>query len=99
MPPVGIGERMRGGTISRVLASKSSKVKEGDLVTVTIGWTEVAIANEKDLQKVEIPKGGQVTDFLGVLGTWFPSLCLSTLVYVGYDVGCSVTWSRTLRDS
>ncbi|KAI0486714.1 hypothetical protein F4859DRAFT_311298 [Xylaria cf. heliscus] len=66
--PVAIGEKMRGGTISRVIASKNPNVKEGDLVTASIGWTEVAIIGEKEFQKVEVPKGGQVTDVLGVLG-------------------------------
>ncbi|RYC66079.1 hypothetical protein CHU98_g167 [Xylaria longipes] len=87
VPPVGIGEKMRGGTISRVLASKNPNVKEGDLVTATIGWTEVAIASEKEFHKVEVPKGGQITDLLGILGTPCPSLCLPTFVGVGYDVG------------
>ncbi|KAI0862266.1 hypothetical protein F4860DRAFT_122389 [Xylaria cubensis] len=68
VPPVGIGEKMRGGTISRVLASKNPKVKEGDFVSATTGWTEIAIATEKEFQKVEVPKGGQITDLLGVLG-------------------------------
>ncbi|GAP90653.2 putative NADP-dependent leukotriene b4 12-hydroxydehydrogenase [Rosellinia necatrix] len=68
LPPVGIGEKMRGHTIARVLASKSSNAKEGDIVTAGIGWTEVAITSEKDIQKLELPKGGQVTDLLGVLG-------------------------------
>jgi NADPH-dependent curcumin reductase CurA len=71
VPPVQIGETMRGGTISRVLASKSPKVKEGDLVTAMTGWTEVAIVNEKAFEKAEVPKGGQITDLLGVLGTSF----------------------------
>ncbi|KAI8628131.1 hypothetical protein F5Y19DRAFT_476930 [Xylariaceae sp. FL1651] len=68
VPPVQIGETMRGFTISRVLASKSPKVKTGDIVTAPIGWTEVAIANEKSIEPVLIPKGGQITDALGVLG-------------------------------
>ncbi|KAI0878209.1 hypothetical protein GGS24DRAFT_13224 [Hypoxylon argillaceum] len=68
LPPVQIGEKMRGGTVSRVIASKSDLAKEGDVVTAFIGWTEVAIAGEKDIQKLEIPKGGQATDLLGVLG-------------------------------
>lgn len=68
LPPVGIGEKMRGATIARVLASKSSSAKDGDLVTASIGWTEVAITSEKEIQKLEVPKGGQVTDLLGVLG-------------------------------
>ncbi|KAI0096884.1 hypothetical protein GGR51DRAFT_490893 [Nemania sp. FL0031] len=67
-PPVGIGEKMRGGTICRVAASKTPKAKEGDIVTANAGWTEVVIAGEKDIQKLEIPEGGQITDLLGVLG-------------------------------
>ncbi|KAI0128014.1 hypothetical protein BJ170DRAFT_581617 [Xylariales sp. AK1849] len=68
VPPVAIGEKMRGAAISRVLASKSSKVKEGDLVNATCGWTEVAIVGEKMFEAVEVPKGGKVTDAIGVLG-------------------------------
>ncbi|KAI0973753.1 NAD(P)-binding protein [Xylaria arbuscula] len=68
LPPVQIGEKMRGGTISRVLASKTPKAKEGDIVSAMIGWTEVAVANEKEIEKLELPKGGRITDFLGVLG-------------------------------
>ncbi|CAJ2509334.1 Uu.00g143600.m01.CDS01 [Anthostomella pinea] len=68
MPPVAIGETMRGAAISKVLASKSSKVKEGDLVNAFCGWTEVAIVNEEQFEVVELPKGSKVTDALGVLG-------------------------------
>ncbi|KAI1813663.1 NAD(P)-binding protein [Poronia punctata] len=66
IPPVQIGEKMRGGAVARVLASKSDKVKEGDLVTGSVGWTEVAIL--KAFEKVEVPKGGRMTDFISVLG-------------------------------
>jgi NADPH-dependent curcumin reductase CurA len=65
---------MRGGTVARVLASKNPKVKEGDLVSATIGWTEVAITNEKGFEKVEIPKNGRITDILGVLGMYSLSI-------------------------
>ncbi|KAI1363607.1 hypothetical protein F5Y08DRAFT_340432 [Xylaria arbuscula] len=68
LPPVGIGETMRGGTLSRVVATKSPKVKEGDIVNAAIGWTEYKIVGEKDVEKLEVPKGGQITDLLGVLG-------------------------------
>ncbi|GAW13654.1 hypothetical protein ANO14919_030430 [Xylariales sp. No.14919] len=68
LPPVQIGEVMRGGTISRVLASKNPNVKEGDIVTASNGWTEVAIVDEKNFLKADVPKGGQLTDLLGVLG-------------------------------
>ncbi|KAH9904290.1 NAD(P)-binding protein [Xylariomycetidae sp. FL2044] len=68
MPPVGVGEKMRGSAISRVLASKSDKAKEGDIVNATCGWTEVAIVGEDSFEVVEIPKNGKTTDALGVLG-------------------------------
>ncbi|KAI1331564.1 NAD(P)-binding protein [Xylariaceae sp. FL0255] len=68
IPPVGIGECMRGYTISRVLASKTSKAREGDLLSTAAGWTELAVLNEKDFSVVNVPKGGRITDILGVLG-------------------------------
>ncbi|KAK9769580.1 putative NADP-dependent leukotriene B4 12-hydroxydehydrogenase [Seiridium cardinale] len=68
VPPVGIGEKMRGAAISRVLASKSSKAKEGDLVNAMVGWTEVGIVDEKTFEVVELPANCKVTDALGVLG-------------------------------
>ncbi|TGJ82446.1 hypothetical protein E0Z10_g6325 [Xylaria hypoxylon] len=68
LPPVQIGEVMRGGTISRVLASKNPDVKEGDIVTAFIGWTEVAVVEKGNFAKAEVPEGGQLTDLLGVLG-------------------------------
>ncbi|KAI0006751.1 hypothetical protein F4779DRAFT_595214 [Xylariaceae sp. FL0662B] len=68
VPPVGLGERMRGATISRVLASKSPKAKEGDLINASTGWTEIAILNEPQFNVVDLPKGAKLTDTLGVLG-------------------------------
>jgi hypothetical protein len=88
---------MRGGTIARVLASKNPKVKEGDFVTTSTGWSEVAIAGEKGFEKAEIPKGGQATDLLGVLGTYF----LHVFVYSWFDhwvimLGRCVGYERNL---
>lgn len=69
LPPVQIGEVMRGGSVCRVLASKSSKFQAGDLVTTfTAGWREVAIVKDSDANNVVLPPKGQVTDALGVLG-------------------------------
>ncbi|KAI4140251.1 MAG: hypothetical protein LQ340_007899, partial [Diploschistes diacapsis] len=59
---------MRGGTIARVLASKSSSVSPGSYVTATAGWTELAIMPAAEVQKVEIPSNGRLTDALGPLG-------------------------------
>ncbi|KAI0516707.1 hypothetical protein F5B22DRAFT_176444 [Xylaria bambusicola] len=62
------GDTMFGFTVSRVIASKSGLAKEGDIVTASSGWAEVAIVEEPNFSKAEIPKGGRLTDLLGVLG-------------------------------
>ena len=63
---------MRGACIGMIKASKSSTFPIGSYATGTIGWTEYAIVNEKDLEKIEIPQDGRVTDALGVLGKVIP---------------------------
>ncbi|KUI61544.1 Putative NADP-dependent oxidoreductase YfmJ [Cytospora mali] len=71
VPPVQIGEVMRGSTISRVLASRSPRASTGDLVIASTGWREVAIAGPRDFETaadVPLPKNGKVTDLQGVLG-------------------------------
>lgn len=70
---------MWGSTVSRVLASKNRLVKEGDIVTASTGWAEVAIVEEPNFAVIEIPKGGELTDLVGVLGTCFPKLGLGLL--------------------
>lgn len=61
---------MRGNVLSKVLASKSSKAKEGDMVTSFCGWTEFAIIDDKFIQPDNLPKGTKVTDALGAAGTF-----------------------------
>ncbi|KAG4437376.1 hypothetical protein IFR05_007140 [Cadophora sp. M221] len=68
IPPVQIGEVMRGAVIGKVLASKSSKFTAGNYVTASPGWSEVAIVAEKEASLLEVPDNGKVTDALGVLG-------------------------------
>jgi NADPH-dependent curcumin reductase CurA len=68
VPPVAIGEVMRGAIIGKVLASKSSKFAVGDYVNASSGWSEIAIVSEKELSKLDVPANGKVTDALGVLG-------------------------------
>ncbi|KAI4867679.1 zinc-binding dehydrogenase [Hypoxylon rubiginosum] len=67
-PPVEIGARMRATAIVRVLSSKTAKVKAGDIVCAPIGWTEVAIVPEAQIDKFEVPKGSDVTERLCALG-------------------------------
>ncbi|KAK0649358.1 hypothetical protein B0T16DRAFT_325146 [Cercophora newfieldiana] len=68
VPPVKIGEVMRGYAICRVLASKSSKAKTGDIVTGLIGFAEVRILPEDGVEVLPLPPKAKITDLLGVLG-------------------------------
>ncbi|RYP10006.1 hypothetical protein DL764_000935 [Monosporascus ibericus] len=69
VPPVAIGEKMRGAALSRVLASRNPAAKPGDLVTAMCGWTEVAVVNAKAFEVVPLPPAGaRPTDAIGVLG-------------------------------
>ena len=68
IPPVQIGELMRGSVIGVVKASKSSSFPVGSHAIGSIGWTELAITKDKNLEKIEVPRNGKVTDALGVLG-------------------------------
>ncbi|XXH01576.1 sphingosine N-acyltransferase lag1 [Hypoxylon texense] len=68
LPPVGIGERMRGHILGKVIASKSSKAKEGDMVSSLQGWAEFLIVDEKSIVPDNLPKGTKVTDALGAAG-------------------------------
>ncbi|KAL9132829.1 MAG: hypothetical protein Q9175_005992 [Cornicularia normoerica] len=70
VPPVPIDGVMRGAVIARVVASKSSKYEIGCYLSAGCGWREQAIVEDKDgdVQKLHVPKGGRLTDALGVLG-------------------------------
>ncbi|KAL8731720.1 MAG: hypothetical protein Q9181_004201 [Wetmoreana brouardii] len=68
VPPVQVGEIMRGAAIGIIKASRSDAFPVGSYATGTVGWTELAVVNEKALQRVDVPKNGKVTDALGVLG-------------------------------
>lgn len=72
IPPVKIGEVMRGSVIGQIVASKSSSFPVESYATANAGWTELAIVKEKDLEKIEVPKNGKVTDALGAVGLQFP---------------------------
>ncbi|KAK3318506.1 hypothetical protein B0H66DRAFT_575295 [Apodospora peruviana] len=67
LPPVQVGEVMRGITVSRVLASKSSKVKTGDLVTAMLGFREMGILPEDWVQvPAPLPANATSRDLIGL---------------------------------
>jgi NADPH-dependent curcumin reductase CurA len=69
IPPVQIGEVMRGVVIGEVVESKETKFPVGTYATTTsVGWSELGIVKEKNLERLDVPKGGKLTDALGVLG-------------------------------
>ncbi len=69
VPPVQIGEVMRGAVVGRVLASRSARARAGDLVTAQAGWREVAVVGEAQFEApVALPPGCGPADLLGVFG-------------------------------
>ena len=68
IPPVQIGEVMRGATIGVVKGSKSRKFPVGCIASGTTGWTELAVMKDKHLEKINLPQNGRLTDALSVLG-------------------------------
>jgi hypothetical protein len=48
MPPVAIGDVMRGGGIGRVEASNSARWRVGDLVSGLLGWQDYCLVREDD---------------------------------------------------
>jgi len=49
--PVGIGETMIGGTVSRVENSQHPDFQSGDLVLAYSGWQDYALSDENGLVK------------------------------------------------
>jgi NADPH-dependent curcumin reductase CurA len=68
MPPVGIGEVMRGFAAGIVVASKNDKLPEGSYATGLVGWTEYKVCHDGELQIVDIPTGGKLVNALSVFG-------------------------------
>jgi NADPH-dependent curcumin reductase CurA len=64
--PVKLGDVMVGGTVSRVVRSRHSKFKEGELVLSFSGWQDYALSDGRDL----VPLGDMQhpSYALGVLG-------------------------------
>jgi len=70
LPPVGLGEVMRAGSVGQVVESRHPDFKKGDLVQTTGGWQDfVLIEPEKSLMGLnKIPAGISLTMPLSVLG-------------------------------
>jgi NADPH-dependent curcumin reductase CurA len=71
MPPVALGEVMRGAGIAKIVESKNPAYPVGDLVTGLVGWQDYAVSDGTGLNAwTPLPKDLQVppTMMLGALG-------------------------------
>ena len=66
IPPVALGEVMRGLTVGEVVASNHESFSPGDPVQGTLGWQGYAVVPAKDL--TPLPAGLPLTLALGPLG-------------------------------
>ena len=80
LPPVEIGETMRGGGIGVVERSRSDRFKQGDIVNPGLcGWSTHAIAPAASVNPVPAIPGVPLTAYMSVLGgtgltAWFGML-------------------------
>ncbi len=68
LPPIGIGEVVRSGGVGEVVASRSDRYREGDLVFGMLGWQEYALADEDQSAMTTLPEGVDPTVAIGVFG-------------------------------
>jgi NADPH-dependent curcumin reductase CurA len=68
LPPVGIGEVMRGGGAGTVVESRHNAFPVGSIVTGLLGWQEYAVIGADTLGRV-VPEGVPMKAVLNALGT------------------------------
>jgi NADPH-dependent curcumin reductase CurA len=69
IPPVGIGEVMRGGCVARVVESKHPEYEPGELVLGAFGWQDYAVSDGGGQVPINrVPEGVPPTLPVGVLG-------------------------------
>lgn len=70
LPPVGLGEVMRGGVIGVVEESRSARFAPGDLIVPGMGkWETYTQADEAMVHRVRREPGLPLTAYMSVLGT------------------------------
>lgn len=70
LPPVDIGQVMRGGVISVVADSRSTAFRPGDIVKPLAGrWEDFTIAPENMIRKMDNLAGAPLTAWMSVLGS------------------------------
>jgi NADPH-dependent curcumin reductase CurA len=68
LPPIGVGEVIRGGGVAEIVESNSPRYQTGDLVFGMTGWQDYVIADESERVYQTLPAGVPPTTALGVLG-------------------------------
>ena len=88
MPPVEIGEVMRGGGIGIVEESRSADLAPGDLVSGLVGWQEYTLVDERvPLSRITPAPGVPLTAYLGLFSH------IGATAYFGLtDVAAAPSW-------
>ena len=69
LPPVGLGDVMRGLTLGVVEESKSDRFKVGDVVTTAMGgWSDYAVVPDSGVSRVHRAPGLPLTANMSVMG-------------------------------
>ncbi|CAE6477697.1 unnamed protein product, partial [Rhizoctonia solani] len=68
VPPVRVGETMRGAGVGTVVHG-NNQIKTGDVVYGVLGWAEYIIASAQSLRVLHPSEGFTALDYLGPLGT------------------------------
>ncbi len=68
VPPVGLGEVMRGGSLGVIEVSENKALPVGSIVHGPIGWQEFVVTDGKGFDIVRLPKGIPLTGYFGVFG-------------------------------
>lgn len=68
MPPIPVGDIVRGAGIAEIIHSNSEQYRPGDLVFGLPGWQDYVIVDEAQQAMRVLPAGVSPTDVLGALG-------------------------------
>lgn len=69
VPPMQIGDIMRGGSAGKVVKSNHPDFQPGDLVSGAGGWQDYFVPDSSDLMSVSrIPDGASIPDALSIFG-------------------------------
>ena len=68
LPPIGVGDVIRGSGVAEIVESNSERYQQGDLVFGMTGWQDYVVADEGERFYQALPAGVPPTTALGVLG-------------------------------